>query len=415
MPSYQVQINGQTYRVESDRELSDYDVYTAAKRQMASSEPDVPAMRAQPFELGYPIKYNDPAYQPPSGREMFTRAATLIPAVAATGAAAPLVGSGVSGAMSRLLAAFGGGAVGEGIRQGVTGEDLNLPAMATTGLAQGAAPQAVGELAPLVKAGASRLMQSALKPTQAVLKEYRTTPGELSQTLLGQGINVTQAGLTKLQQLFDANNAEIRALVQQAPNPIDTRNVAARVLPTAAKMGQQVNPASDLKAVGDTVDEFLQHPVYSNPLSVAEAQDLKVGTYRQIGKKYGQVAPASIEAQKALARGLKEEIATAVPEVEARNIIDTKLMAAMDSVGRRVAQAGNRDPVGFAWVAQNPVSFIAALMDRGPTVKSLLARGMWGPVAELTGVSPKLIRAAVVALAESGPSTDSLDRGPVRP
>ena len=42
----------------------------------------------------------------------------------------------------------------------------------------------------------------------------------------------------------------------------------------------------------------------------ADAQAMKQGTYRALGDKaYGELKGASIEAQKAQARGLKEELA----------------------------------------------------------------------------------------------------------
>jgi len=85
-------------------------------------------------------------------------------------------------------------------------------------------------------------------------------------------------------------------------------------------------------------------------------------------------------------------------------------MAAMDGVGRRVALSGNRDPVGFAWVAHHPTTFITALLDRSPAVKSLLARGLYTQAATAARVSPDLIRVALGAIAQGGSETP--DAGP---
>ena len=142
-------------------------------------------------------------------------------------------------------------------------------------------------------------------------------------------------------------------------------------------------------------------------LTVPEAQAMKIGTYREIGKNYGKQSSASVETQKALARGLKEEIEAAIPKIKSLNAREGEIMAAQEAVGHRVAIAGNRDPVGFAWVTHTPQTFLAALMDRSPVVKSMLARGMYNSAGAATKVSPQLIRAAVVALA-SGESDDEL-------
>lgn len=250
---------------------------------------------------------------------------------------------------------------------------------------------------------APRLMHSAVKPTLAMVKEYNTSAQGIVKTLLDEGINVTEGGLAKLQGLFNATNAEIRTALQNATGSVSKPAVAARALTTAAKVAKQTNPTRDLAAVGETVEEFLNHPVYPGNLSLPEAQAMKVGTYQQIGKKYGEVSSAAIETQKALARGLKEEIAAEVPEISALNERDSALMAALDAVGRRVALSGNKDPIGFAWVAHNPTTFVAALIDRNPTIKSLLARGMYDHAAKVAKVSPAVLRTALAAIASENP------------
>jgi hypothetical protein len=269
---------------------------------------------------------------------------------------------------------------------------------------QGAMEAAGGAVGAAMKPAGRWLMQSALKPTQAVLKEYSTTPMRLVESLLEEGVNVTEGGLAKLQRLFGETNQEIASRVRNAPGVIDKKAVAARAANTANKLAQQVNPTKDLETVGTVVDEFMNHPIYSGPtMSVPEAQAMKVGTYQQIGKKYGQLSSAEVETQKALARGLKEDVADAVPGLNELNQRDSRLMADIDAVGRRVAVANNRDPVGFAWVTQNPATFIAALLDRSPAVKSLLARGMYRAAGTAAGVSPQLIRIAVTSLATDQP------------
>lgn len=302
------------------------------------------------------------------------------------------------------------GATARGFAQGAGAGAVNA---GTQAVVQGALPQAAGEVIGAgMKAAAPWLMQKALKPAMGLLNEYKTTAPKLVQTLLDEGVSVTQGGLDKLQRLFDATNQEIRDAVANATGTIDKKNVAARALPTAVKVAQQVNPTKDLQAVGETVGEFLDHPILSGPtLSVPDAQAMKVGTYKAVGKKYGEVSSAAIETQKALARGLKEEIATEVPGIAGLNAKDSELMAALDAVGRRVALAGNKDPIGFAWVAAHPTTFLAALFDRSPAVKSMIARGLYQTAGAMAKVSPQLIRSAVTALASTEPQSDAPPAG----
>lgn len=328
------------------------------------------------------------------------------------GAGGTVAGMGVGAVPGAIGGAALGAAGGEAARQlinratGAAAPATPLDAaaqIAKEGAIQGGA-QAVGSgAAALMRPYAQDLMQGALKPTLGVLKEYGTTPTKLVKTLLDEGVSVTEGGIAKLQGLLASNQADIKAAVQSATGSIAKKDVAARTLSTAGRLAEQTNPTADLNALGDTVDEFMNHPVITGPtMSIPEAQAMKVGTYQQIGKKYGEMNSASIETQKALARGLKEEIAAAVPEIGKLNMKEADLMAALDSVGRRVAVAGNRDPVGFAWVAHAPQTFLAALIDRSPMAKSLIARGFYNAAGSVAKVSPQAIALAVRSLAASG-------------
>lgn len=356
---------------------------------------------------------------PTAHRDAIDRLAALLPAVGGTvggivgGIGGTVAGMGVGGVPGAVGGAALLGAGGEGARQTIQKwrgkEPIGSAGQAATDMSGQSALQALYELTgqgigKAVGAGMNRaapwLMQKALKPTQSVLNEYRTTAPKVVQTLLDEGVNVTEAGLAKLQRLFGETNDQIASAVAGANAEVPKATIASYVPEVAAKHASQANPVADLEAIKAVVDEFMQHPLYQgDSLSVQATQRLKQGTYQQVGKKYGQVSSAGIEAQKGLARGAKEQVAANVPSVSALNARDTSLMAGMDAVGQRVAQSGNRDPVGFAWVTKNPTSFLAALVDRNPAVKSLIARGMYASAGKMAGVAPQVIRAAVAAIA----------------
>jgi hypothetical protein len=92
-------------------------------------------------------------------------------------------------------------------------------------------------------------------------------------------------------------------------------------------------------------------------------------------KKYGQLGSAETEAQKSLARGLKDAIAEAVPEVAPLNAKQSELIKALKVTGRRAMMDDNRNPVGIAGLSTNPSQLAAMLADRSALLKSLAARG----------------------------------------
>lgn len=289
--------------------------------------------------------------------------------------------------------------------------------IAGEGIWQGAVPETVGVVAgPVLRAGGRKLMQSAVKPTLAAAKRATGGTPQLVQTLLDEGIAITQGGYRKLTALIDATNEQIQEALASSAATIRPLAVASRLTPVAQRVAEQVNPSRDLELVSEVGHEFLSHPnITSVTIPVQQAQRMKVGTYRQLAGKYGELKGAEIEAQKALARGLKEEIANEIPEITALNAREGQLLQAADVVGRRVALAGNRDPIGFAWVVHNPITFLTALADRSPMFKSLLARGAYGAAGSVTKVSPQLIRAAVLAAAQSPDSLEPPHEGPENP
>ena len=293
----------------------------------------------------------------------------------------------VAGATAMLTSAAQGGTPSQNVTQGIG-----------NALAEGTGP-AIAALKPF----GARLMQSALKPGVGdIVKDVRAGIAipPVVQTLLDEGINVTHGGLAKLQGLLGQANQAVKDAIAPLTGQIERPTVAARALSVGKQMENQTNPTADLKALGDAVDEFLHPPVNAGPLSPQEAQAMKVGTYKQIGDKYNTPAalnPAQVQAQMAFARGLKEEIehlatAQGAGDVKALNAREGRLLEALDATAKRVAQAGNTNPAGFAFVAHAPLAFMAALMDRSPVVKSLVARGLYQQAARVAGVSPTLLR-----------------------
>lgn len=253
----------------------------------------------------------------------------------------------------------------------------------------------------LLRSGARDVMQRAVKPKfgfwSKALKQGEEVPA-IAQTLLDEGVGVTPKGLAKLRALLGETDDAIDQAVKGASGDVEPLRVASRLSSTARTFGKQVNPQDDLEAISQVGHNFLEaHP---GPLSVAEAQALKRGTYARIGDKYGTARVASIEAEKGLARGLKEEVGSRVPAVGELNAREGKLIDALDAVGRRVAVTGNRDHLGITALASHPALFIASLAEKSPGFKSLIARGMYRAAAAEAKVDPQVLRAALASILE---------------
>lgn len=254
-----------------------------------------------------------------------------------------------------------------------------------------AAPEAVGDLAtaaraklaPAMQSTAERLYQSALKPTAAA-----GDPAALVKTGLTEGIPVSEAGATKISSLIDDLNQSVKNEIAAQPGKtVNAFKVADRLNDTAKKFSNQVNPTDDLKAIRESGAEFLQ----SNPTDIpaADAQALKTGTYTQLkNRSFGELKSATVEAQKGLARGLKEELQTAFPEIGDMNARESKLFGLDDAIDTAVRRMNNKSIVPGGVVTTGAVGtiaggakggvlgaaagFLKAMMD-DPVVKSRLA------------------------------------------
>lgn len=226
-----------------------------------------------------------------------------------------------------------------------------------------------------MEAGARRLMQSAIKPTIKQLE--RGDADTAVTTLLQRGINPNEAGVNRLRAEIDALENRLSSVLANSTATVDKANVLNRLAQTERHFANQVSPTADLAAIRGVGDDFLAHPNFPLPqtsIPVQAAQDLKRGTYQVLAKKYGQIGGAETEAQKALARGLKEEIATAVPGVQGINDELSRLITTLDVAERRALMELNKNPMGLAALAQSPSSWAMFMADKSALFKSLAAR-----------------------------------------
>jgi hypothetical protein len=234
---------------------------------------------------------------------------------------------------------------------------------------------------------AADLYQSALKPSNA---KNAPNPANLVKTGLDNGIPVSQGGLDKLSSLIDDYNVKIADEVKNSPAMVNKYKVASRLNDTYDAFKTQVNPTSDINAIADSGNEFLGTQPAQIP--AADAQALKVGTYRQLkGKAYtGELKSASIESQKALARGIKEELNQAIPELAGLNAEESRLLGLEPALEKAVNRINNHQAVGIgtpiaagaakAVSGSGAVGVVTGVMKAvldNPNVKSRLATALY--------------------------------------
>jgi len=223
--------------------------------------------------------------------------------------------------------------------------------------------------------------ESALKPSTTLSQGERAA---VVKTGLEQEIPISKGGLEKLGEKIETLNQSIKDEIAADPNrPIDPSKVATRADQAKARFSQQVNKGTDLNAIEASKQQFLDE----NPgsMGAADAQAMKQGTYRVLKGKFGEQGSASVEAQKALARGLKEEIASQFPEISKLNADESRLLDLQPVLERAVNRISNHQAIGIG----TPVAGAAAKAVTGSGGVAAVASVLKG-VLDNPGVKSRL-------------------------
>jgi len=231
----------------------------------------------------------------------------------------------------------------------------------TAGIATNiAAPELVKGAVARVPVGElpERLYQSALKPSPAL-------PAAKVQGMIQSGLDnqipVSADGIAKLGDLISDLGDKVKSEIQAgntAGATVDPMAVAQRADQLRGRFANQVNPNADLAAIEAAKQEFLNNnstppavgigPAQLNPIPVADAQDIKSGTYQQLkDRAYGAQSTATVEAQKALARGIKEELETQFTEIQDLNAQQGQAASLQKALTRAVQRIDNHQLLGL--------------------------------------------------------------------
>jgi hypothetical protein len=227
------------------------------------------------------------------------------------------------------------------------------------------------------------LMQSAVKPSTDDLMSGNAA--KAVTTMLDEGIVPSMSGwgakgMTDVAKMTAGLDDKVGQAIAGSQAKIPVGAVASRLDDTMQTAGMQVNPKTDVSAVENAWTEFLVNPLIAGKreIPVQLAHELKKGTYKALGgKSYGEVGSTSVEAQKALARGLREETMKAVPEIEPLLARQASLMNVKDVAGARALLEANKNPMGLAALrVDHPLSSVSFLAYRWAWLKAMAALGL---------------------------------------
>ena len=247
--------------------------------------------------------------------------------------------------------------------------------------------EALPSIRPRLEQKSYELMQSALKPTYKQLKTGKADVA--ARTLLENGLDISRESVEVMKNKIAGINEQIANKVKSSTGTVNKTDVLGYLDELRAKKSSQVNPTADLAAIDQVANEFMttNRTPLGGPkqtIPVQTAQEIKQGTYSALQKKYGQMGTTEVEAQKALARGLKEKVAGEAPDIVRLNKTESKLLDTLDVVERRAFMDLNKDPIAMGWLAENWQRTAGFLATRSPAFKTLLAKTLY----KVSGAKP---------------------------
>lgn len=215
----------------------------------------------------------------------------------------------------------------------------------------------VGKLAPKLYESALRSIPRAISP----LKRQQAVA-----TALENKIAPTQKGFMKLRDMIDEINDKISGIIDDAVkkggknSTIETSKILSRLDKVKAKVTKEnAAPKELIDFINSEKDKILAQR--GKTIGVAEAQALKKGLYRKLSDKaYAQDTKLTTakDIDKAVARGIKEELADKFPQLDKLNKNDSALIN-LNKVIEKTAEAKQRALMSLGDIGASGVGGVA--------------------------------------------------------
>lgn len=288
-----------------------------------------------------------------------------------------LTGGAIAGAVGGPVGAAAGGGLGyaAGKRLTTAGDIFlgNRPAEtageaftqagkeAVEGAAMEAGGQIIGKVAPVIgrevakRADPVRKWATGAVPEklyQSSLKMGTTIPAKeraaRTATGLSERIAPTEAGLGKLEGLKKDIFNQIDDVIKPGAakgHTVKVDDILTRLDKVRSKFAESATPTGNLEAIDKIALDF---KTYGDTIPVDQANRIKKNIYQILkDSAYGELKGPQKEAQKAIARGLKEELETLYPQLSGLNKKASEYIKLEDSLERAVGRINNRDIIGL--------------------------------------------------------------------
>jgi len=204
---------------------------------------------------------------------------------------------------------------------------------------------------------AKKLYESALKPSTKLSETEKT---KILLTGLKEGIPVTEGGLKMTQNTIDAINGGISQMIKDAAEQgkeVSTASIRNKLDEVYDVVSKTVNPDSHIEDLAKVERDFISN--YGESIPIDTAQEIKQNTYKILRKAYGEMKSTTVEGQKALARGIKEEIVKQYPEIGNLNTREGALLDFEDELQKAVNRINNHNLVGLGAIGAGGIGAIA--------------------------------------------------------
>lgn len=250
-----------------------------------------------------------------------------------------------------------------------------------------AVKQPAARIAGLLGGGelAEKMYMSALKPKPSN-RDLKTPEQRASAfgTAVDNDITVSGKGAERAKGIVMDNDERVGDILKQkAANgeTIEMEAVVDRLDDLKAK------PDTDMVGRGRIIDKKAEKFIDSHPeqIPVDVANEVKKNTYKRNEKNYLKQGSVSVEAEKALARGIKEELAAKYPEIHLLNENSAEMIRLQKAIEDALPRIGNNNVIsldtmmktmGGGQVAGGPgatAAFVGNVLASNPKIKSSLA------------------------------------------
>jgi hypothetical protein len=257
-------------------------------------------------------------------------------------------------------------------------------AMAAGGMTGAAGPAIGAGFGALAKTRIpQKFYQSALKPTWNMVRKEGLT---MLDTGLKEQIPVSAKGLEISENAIDDIRKEISDGIKfhgRQGATIDSSKVLSRLDDLQTFYKNTAAPQEALDTLQQIKDQFIQY--HGRQIPIEKAQQIKINTYQEVRKAYGEMATAKVEGLKQVARGIKEEISNIFPEISKLNERQSDLLGLNDALYRAVWRIENHQIMGIGSgiaagaggaILGGPgaaTAFVGKLLLDDPIIKSKLA------------------------------------------